>query len=391
MSAGCKYDYFDETPGSTHNLVTDLVPEGGRVLEFGCATGYMSRVLRERRGCTVVGVELVPEAAEQAERWCERVIVGDAEILDYETLLGEDRFDAITFADVLEHLRDPGELLRRVRPFLDEDGAVIASIPNIAHGNVRLALLAGEFRYRQTGLLDDTHLRFFTRDGVRELFEQAGLYVHQWLYKRLGIGVTEIASPELPFTAELRAWLERDENSTVYQFIVRARPADAAAELAETRQALKESTDELANLRRHADNLERIRVSLEEELGRASDGDPALAYQPLADDVAEALRAGELHEHVRVQKKVIEGLRGRVVTLTEQVKEQRSLLRATHEELIERDHELRDQARAGEKAEARATEVQTALRELHETKAWQAVGRYWRAKATARRLLRFGR
>ena len=387
----CKYTHFDETPGSTHNVVTDLVPKGGRVLEFGCATGYMSRVLRDRRGCTVVGVELVPEAAAQAEKECERVIVGDAEALDYEALLGEDRFDAITFADVLEHLRDPGQLLRKIRPFLKEDAVVIASIPNVAHGNVRLALLAGEFRYRPSGLLDDTHLRFFTRDGVRDLFEQAGLYVHEWLHKRLDIGVTEIASPELPFTAELREWLERDQDSTVYQFIVRARSADAAAELAVTRRALKESTDDLANLRRHAANLERTRASLEQELGRASDGDPVLAYQPLPDDAAEALRASQLHEYVRVQKRVIDALRGRVVELTEQIAEQRSLMRATHEELIERDAELRDQATAGEKAEARVAEVETTLRELHDTKAWHAVGRFWQAKATTKRLLRFGR
>jgi 2-polyprenyl-3-methyl-5-hydroxy-6-metoxy-1,4-benzoquinol methylase len=391
LASGCKYTYFDETPGSTHNLVTDLVPNDARVLEFGCATGYMSRAFRERRGCTVVGVELVPEAAAQAQKECERVIVADAETIDYDAELGEDRFDAITFADVLEHLRDPARLLRRIRPFLKEDGAVIASIPNVAHGNVRLALLAGEFRYRQTGLLDETHLRFFTRNGVRELFEQAGLFVHDWLYKRLDIGETEIALPELPFNSELQNWLELDHNSTVYQFIVRGRPADAAAELAETRRALNEATEELTNLRRHSDNLEGIRTSLEQELGRAAEGDAVLAYEPLADDAAEALRAKELHQHVRSQKKVIDALRSRVVTLTEELADQRSLLRSTHEELIERDHELREITAASKKAEARLAEVERTLHDLHQTRAWHTVGRFWQAKSTARRLLGFGR
>jgi 2-polyprenyl-3-methyl-5-hydroxy-6-metoxy-1,4-benzoquinol methylase len=391
LGSSLKYTYFDEAPGSTHNLVTDLVPRNARVLEFGCATGYMSRVLRERRGCTVVGVELDSEAASQAEHECERVIVGDAEAIDYDSELNDDRFDAITFADVLEHLRDPGQLLRRVRPFLTEDGVVIASIPNIAHGNVRLALVAGEFRYRQIGLLDETHLRFFTREGVQELFEGAGLFVHNWLYKRLDIGATEIALPELPFTSELREWLERDENATVYQFIVRAQPADAAAELAEARRAFKEASEELAKVRRHADNLEGIRISLERELGRAANGDPVLAYEPLADDAAEALRAMELHEYVRTQKRVIDALRSRVVTLADEIDEQRSLLRTTHAELIKRDSELRQNTIAGEIARARTAEVETSLKELHETRAWRAVGYFWRAKATTKHLLRFGR
>lgn len=351
----------------------------------------MSRVLRERRDCTVVGVELVPEAAAQAEKECERVIVGDAEALDYEVELGDDHFDAITFADVLEHLRDPGRLLRRVRPFLKEDGAVIASIPNIAHGNVRLALVAGEFRYRHVGLLDETHLRFFTRDGVQELFEQAGLFVNRWLYKRLDIGATEIALPELPFTSELRDWLERDQNATVYQFIVRAQPADAAKELAETRRALKDATEELANVRRHAKNLEGITASLEDELGRSANADPVLAYEPLADDAAEGLRARELYEHVRSQRRVIDALRGRVVALTEEIAEQRSLLHDTHAQLIARDHELRQTKTTGEKAEARVAEVETTLNELHKTRAWRTVGRFWRAKAAVTRMLPFER
>lgn len=397
LTSGCKYTFFDEAPGSTHNLVTDLVPSDARVLEFGCATGYMSRVLRERRGCTVVGVELDPEAAAQAEKECERVIVGDAETIDYDAELGEDRFDAITFADVLEHLRDPAHLLRRVRPFLKEDGAVIASIPNIAHGNVRLALVAGEFRYRQLGLLDQTHLRFFTREGVQELFEVAGLYVHNWLYKRLDIGATEIAIPELPFTPELREWLEGDQNATVYQFIVRAQPADAAVELAEARRACMEATEDLAKLRHHADNLEGIRTSLEQELGRAADGDPVLAYEPLADDAAEAMRAKELHEHVRSQKRVIDALRSRITILSEEIDEQRSLLRTTHAKLVKRDAELRQHTTAGEMteariadADARVADVEATLYRLHQTKAWHAVGYFWRAKAAARRALRFG-
>ena len=93
-----------------------LVPPASRVLELGCATGCMSSVLKIRLGCSVTGVELCAEAAEQARAHCERVIVGDAETLAYEQFLGPLRFDAVVAADVLEHLRQPGSLLGRLRP-----------------------------------------------------------------------------------------------------------------------------------------------------------------------------------------------------------------------------------------------------------------------------------
>jgi 2-polyprenyl-3-methyl-5-hydroxy-6-metoxy-1,4-benzoquinol methylase len=230
MNAVEKYSRFEVAPDSTHNLVVSLVPPGARVLEFGCATGYMSAVLRGRLGCSVTGIELRPEAAELARPHCERVIVGDAERLDLTQVLGATRFDAIVFADVLEHLREPGVLLSRLPPFLAEGGAVVASIPNIAHGSVRLALLNGEFRYRATGLLDNTHLRFFTRESVEELFEQAGYAITRWLRRRMDIGRTELGLPERDIPDAVWQWLATDPEATTYQFVVRAAPRSEAAE-----------------------------------------------------------------------------------------------------------------------------------------------------------------
>src|SRR4051794_35272598 len=204
-AVGCKYDKLDETPGSAHDLVLGLVEPGSRVLEFGCATGYMSQALRGRLGATVVGVELDAEAARLAEEHCDRVLVGDAEELDLEAELGGERFDAILFADVLEHLRDPAALLRRVRPFVAEGGVVVASIPNVAHAAVRLALLSGSFQYREAGLLDAGHLRFFTREGIQDLFEGSGYLITQWLRQRLGVDETEIPVPSA-VPEEARAW-----------------------------------------------------------------------------------------------------------------------------------------------------------------------------------------
>ncbi len=268
-----KYTEFQSDPGSTHSKVVSLVPPATRVLEFGCATGYMSEVLKNRLGCTVTGVEISPEAAALAERHTERVIVGDAERIDFAAELAGEEFDVVLFADVLEHLKEPGDVLRRVRPFLAENGVVIASIPNIAHGSVRLALLGGEFRYRDWGLLDDTHLRFFTRSSIQDLFEETGYAITHWMRQRLDVGETEISVPHVPDA--VREWLASDPETTTYQFVLRAsssesaaqirtlreevedlRPQrEASAQLAVAREELGELRPEVATLRAEAESL----------------------------------------------------------------------------------------------------------------------------------------
>lgn len=261
--AGHRYDRLDDTPGSAHQLVLGLVEPGSRVLEFGCATGYMSRVLRDRLGATVVGVELDAEAARLAEAYCERVLVGDAEELDLEAELGSERFDAILFADVLEHLRDPAALLKRVRPLVAEGGVVVASIPNVAHAAVRLALLGGTFRYREQGLLDEAHLRFFTREGVLDLLEGSGFVITQWLRRRLEVEETEIPVPR-SVPEEARAWATSDPEATTYQFVVYAVPSESAAQLHAWRTKLGEARTELEELRPLAAETEVLREEVEQ-------------------------------------------------------------------------------------------------------------------------------
>jgi SAM-dependent methyltransferase len=254
---------FDEAPGSTHNLVVGLVEPGSRVLEFGCASGYMSEALRDRLGASVVGVELDAEAAQLAAVHAERVLVGDAEELDLEAELGGERFDAILFADVLEHLRDPAALLRRVRQFVAEGGVLIASIPNIAHASVRLALLSGSFRYRNEGLLDTGHLRFFTREGIQDLFESSGYLITQWIRRRIDVDQTEIPVPAA-VPEEARAWATGDPEATTYQFIVCAVTSEPAAQLLAWRTKLGEARTELEELRPLAAEVEVLRAELEE-------------------------------------------------------------------------------------------------------------------------------
>jgi 2-polyprenyl-3-methyl-5-hydroxy-6-metoxy-1,4-benzoquinol methylase len=168
---------------AAHRIVLAEVPDGARVLDVGCATGYLAAEL-SRRGCTVDGIEVDPAAAQQARAHCREVAVGDLEApsthAEVERMLagvGVGGPDFIICADVLEHLRDPWAVLAWLRTLLAPGGRAVVSIPNIAHWTARRALLRGRFDYTDHGLLDRTHLRFFTRASAAELARRAGFAV----------------------------------------------------------------------------------------------------------------------------------------------------------------------------------------------------------------------
>lgn len=155
--------------------IVGLVDEGSRVLEIGCAEGYLSDCLTNRKNCRVTGVEINPEAARVARKYCESVVVGDVEKGALNSVRGP--FDVVILADVLEHLYHPGRVLQSIHPLLSADGYVVVSLPNVAHWEVRRNLVLGRFDYRRTGLLDDTHIRFFTYQTALELIKDAGFEV----------------------------------------------------------------------------------------------------------------------------------------------------------------------------------------------------------------------
>jgi len=162
-------------PHSSHSVILDWLGEGRgrRLLDVGAADGLLSRLMTAR-GFKVTALEADPVAAEAGAAHCERMIVAD---LDRGLPQLDGDFDAIVCADVLEHLRNPAAILMALRCSLAAGGAVVISIPNIAHAWVRLSLLAGRFDYAERGILDRTHLRFFTRRTLGALVTGAGLRV----------------------------------------------------------------------------------------------------------------------------------------------------------------------------------------------------------------------
>ncbi len=178
-----------ERVGHTYRRLVDLdgqdslaaiarrITPGSCVLELGVATGYFSRLLKERLGCVVDGVDLAADMAEEARPWCRRLLVADLEREALADHFPRHCYDFIVCADVLEHLRDAGAILTQLPELLAEGGKVLASVPNVAYAGLLAELVAGEFRYRDEGLLDRSHLRFFTRASFERLLQDHGFSV----------------------------------------------------------------------------------------------------------------------------------------------------------------------------------------------------------------------
>lgn len=233
----------------------DLIGENQRVIEFGCATGYFAQLLTSKN-CQVTGVEVNAKAAKVAEQYCEKVIVADLDLVSFNDILPEELFDVAVFGDVLEHLRDPWKVLEQTRQILKPEGYVVASIPNIAHGSIRLALLQGSFNYAELGILDNTHLRFFTRKTIEELFEKTGYFVDTVNRTTLPIFSTSNLVPHTNknnFDSQIIEQLEKDEDSETFQFIIRAFPLSLEGKYA----ALQEKYSRLA------DAKQKVHVDLE--------------------------------------------------------------------------------------------------------------------------------
>jgi 2-polyprenyl-3-methyl-5-hydroxy-6-metoxy-1,4-benzoquinol methylase len=233
-----------DAPNSSHASILDLVGFNQRVLEVGCATGHVTKALTER-GCTVVGIELDRDAAAVAETWAERVVVGD---LDAGTLWSElegEQFDVITFGDVLEHLRDPLATLRAAVRLLKASGVVAMSVPNVAHGDVRMALLRGDFPYSEIGLLDRTHIRFFTKRSLWDLIREAGLVLVETRRIVVPLFQTELGVEPNgidPSTLEL---IRRDPEAETYQFVIKAVPDNGTNELTELAERAHELSEQV--------------------------------------------------------------------------------------------------------------------------------------------------
>jgi SAM-dependent methyltransferase len=153
--------------------IVRLIPENaGKILDVGCSTGDVGASVKKKMSCEVIGIEIDNEKARIASSRLDKVIVGNVETI--EPQLKKGYFDCIIFADVLEHLREPSEVLKKYGLYLKEDGCLIISIPNVRHIKVLFDLaILGEWKYEPFGIMDRGHMRFFTLKSFRRLMQEA--------------------------------------------------------------------------------------------------------------------------------------------------------------------------------------------------------------------------
>ena len=204
--------------------VASLVPESVRkVLDIGCATGSLGASLKQRGNITVVGIGVNETMAKLAAERLDKVIVGDIEKIRLEEYFGPAQFDCIIFADVLEHLIDPWTVLQKTVYLLDTGGIIVASIPNIRYFHTFFTVyVRGYWPYREAGIYDKTHLRFFTLRTIHELFSQAGLDITRMVRK---YRLIEKSHPLNKFSKYFSLYLFRD--LFTYQYLITAKRSQA--------------------------------------------------------------------------------------------------------------------------------------------------------------------
>lgn len=190
---------------------SELIPEGSTVLDIGCATGFLGEYLIEKKGCIVDGVDLGHEEAREARKKLRRVYEGDIE--EKKTLqLVTGTYDVVNASALIEHLKDPWAALALWKKFLKKNGTLVVSTSNIAHFSMRKNLLTGKFIYEKYGILDNTHLRFFTYDTFQKLVTSAGYTIDEVRIDPVGGGYPKISK-------FLSRWFP---NIFAYQMIIKA-------------------------------------------------------------------------------------------------------------------------------------------------------------------------
>lgn len=175
-----KYDFkLDLNQNTAHTKIIQKIQSNSTILEFGPAHGVMTAYLKNELNCKVYAVEIDPLAAEDAKVFCEDILIDSIESYRWKSKYSGLLFDCIIFADVLEHLYNPWKVLEEVKPFLAKNGRIFISLPNIANNAVIMGLIDNEFKYTPVGLLDNTHIRFFTKKSIDEMIRNAGYMAYK--------------------------------------------------------------------------------------------------------------------------------------------------------------------------------------------------------------------
>ncbi len=281
-------DIDGESNDSLSKVIQYIQPDQ-RVLELGPATGYLTKYLKEELGCSVHCIEVSETMAREAERYCEKMVIADIDSISMEEVFAGNTYDLIVISDVLEHLRQDRKTLNACRKLLGPGGRCIVSVPNIAHASIIGELLRGHFEYREEGLLDRTHVNFYTRKSITTLLKECGLSIVSMDRVERLPEETEFKDSltDLPFSVQQEILNREDALTYQYIFLCEAGPESRKDQGGETDrespsvidlrrlhlQGLNDRIDELTEAFSDAQDLALERLSAltkyEEELPKA--------------------------------------------------------------------------------------------------------------------------
>lgn len=218
--------YYDNI---NQDLLLRMNLQARSVLELGCGAGALAQAYKALHpAINYVGVELFPEAGHLAEKVLDQVLIGDLDdssvLFELSQMTPKNGFDLVVCGDILEHLKDPWKVLRDVYGLLSEKGECLACLPNVGHWSVVAQLIGGQWNYADQGLLDRTHLRFFTLDSIYEMFRSAGYVVTEAVPRIFNAQATQqMVELLLPTVVALGHRPDRARQSlTAFQWVVRA-------------------------------------------------------------------------------------------------------------------------------------------------------------------------
>lgn len=218
-----KYDFRIDRidPTTAHGKVLMQISKGSTVLECGCATGYMTKYMRMAMGCTVDVIERDLSALKVANQYARNAFLMDLQTdrID-EVLCGfEGKYDCILFADVLEHLVNPKDVLTRSVKLLAPNGRIIVSIPNICHNDILIKMFYDRFTYTQYGILDNTHVHFWGIRDFQEMCQSIGLKIEKTDSVIIGTCGTESRTNALQVNPMMFELLKDRPYGEVFQWV----------------------------------------------------------------------------------------------------------------------------------------------------------------------------
>ena len=209
-----KFDF-----NNTMTIFIDNIEAGSTILEFGPASGRLTKYLKEEKKCDMYIVELDEEAGKIAAQSAKDYVIGDIQDYVWMEKFAHIQFDYILFADVLEHLTEAANVVKESAKLLKPTGQICLSVPNIAHNSVIIDMLNNKFEYKATGIMDNTHVHFYTKDSLDLFVKECGLYIEKRFGTYTQVGFNEFDNSYENIPEVLKEYLKSRKYGELYQLV----------------------------------------------------------------------------------------------------------------------------------------------------------------------------